>query len=171
MTQTPEEISTILGNVVTRKGLLEHKTSASFDGIHREPVDSLAAIVTSRGIQVEIVGKFTRPIFETQPPTINPIRLKDIVLTSENLTGRKRGRLTVVGFSRDIAKRWVVRCACGLFEFRTAKAVKNRKNNQDACEVCRKIFQAKRSHDFRSNQSVACPPTEVCNTVKTSSKK
>lgn len=64
-----------------------------------------------------------------------------------DLTGRKIGRLTVIGYlgeGKD-KSRWLVRCLCGIYECRRGKAIKNEKNASDACLRCRKIAQAKRS--------------------------
>lgn len=163
--KTPEEIMRALNSVAQRcelpapagylqkpphRGLLEHKTSASFDGVHREPVDLTAALVVSRGIRYEPRGRVLNAHFDIQPPIITYRKHRELRPT-DNLTGRKRGRLTVVGKARDVLARWVVRCACGKFEYRTAKAIKNRANNEDACEYCRKVMVAKRSHEHRNS--------------------
>lgn len=169
--KSPEEITAALNMVAKRcsfvsstgylqkpphGGLLEHKTSACFDGLHREPVDLTAALVVSRGIRYEPTGRVLRPHFESQPPIINYLRHRELRPT-DNLTGRKRGRLTVVGKARDVLARWVVRCACGKYEYRTAKAIKNRANNEDACEYCRKVMVAKRAHEYRTRTGAIAP--------------
>lgn len=51
-----------------------------------------------------------------------------------NLTGRKVGFLTVLGFGGN--KRWVARCVCGTYTLRTAKALTNPANTEDACDRC-----------------------------------
>ena len=49
----------------------------------------------------------------------------------------KFGKFTVIGLSAHSKGRWVVRCECGEHEFRTAKAIKNPANAQDACAKCK----------------------------------
>lgn len=55
-----------------------------------------------------------------------------------DLRGIKFGRMTVVGLSADIAKRWVVRCACGQYEVRKSATIKalDRTAAQGMCFVC-----------------------------------
>ena len=40
-----------------------------------------------------------------------------------NLTGKKAGRLTVIGYSEQ-GKRWVCRCSCGNYVHRRMKSIK-----------------------------------------------
>lgn len=44
-----------------------------------------------------------------------------------DLRGKKFGRFTVLGISRDFRGQWVVRCSCGIYSTRSAKAIKNEK--------------------------------------------
>jgi hypothetical protein len=67
-----------------------------------------------------------------------------------DLTGAKIGWLTVVGASPEYHGRWVVRCVCGAYEIRTAKAIKNKKNDEDRCIVCRAV---KHITTYKSNGS------------------
>ena len=66
--------------------------------------------------------------------------LTKAVLNSEtfiDLSGAEFGKFTVIGLSAHSKGRWVVRCECGEHEFRTAKAIKNPANNNDACAKCK----------------------------------
>lgn len=66
--------------------------------------------------------------------------------TFVDLTGRRVGRLTVVAFlgkpnPKDKA-RWLVKCDCGDYEGRTAKAINER--SDDMCVNCRYLEAVKR---------------------------
>ena len=127
-----------------------------FDKTHRTPVDQTAARVIKPGIRHTPYGKGTvSHIFHSEncPALMNPAKLRDL-LTTPNLTGRKVGRLTVMGMARDIkgkedtGGRWVVRCACGDYEVRTAKAINNPKNTEDTCRICGKARQTKHFREY-----------------------
>lgn len=111
--------------------------SASFDKTSRDPVDRKAAAMFLKGVQCK-APKIACDHWETCPPIRHPRWVKDAV-TGEDLTGRRVGRFQVIGMYRLRAGRWVVRCDCGDFEIRTAKAIKNPANSGDKCVVCRKI--------------------------------
>lgn len=59
----------------------------------------------------------------------------------EGMIGRRFGRLRVVGLmpprSTGGPARWAVRCGCGEYEWRTAKAIRNPANKFDKCQKCR----------------------------------
>lgn len=114
--------------------------SAFFDRTHREPVDKLAAIVISKGVRFN-PGKITCLHAEVCPP-VSRIR----PLTTQDLTGTRSGRLAVIGLHAKIKGRWVVRCDCGAYEVRTAKALRNPKNRNDRCVECWKTAGAKKHH-------------------------
>lgn len=54
-----------------------------------------------------------------------------------DLTGMRVGRFTVIGVSAESTKKWVVRCRCGIYTERTQKAILNKNNQNDMCELCR----------------------------------
>jgi hypothetical protein len=56
------------------------------------------------------------------------------------LAGRRFGRFIVLGLSVEFRGRWVCRCDCGNYEFRTAKAIRNPANHIDRCHPCRKAY-------------------------------
>jgi len=71
------------------------------------------------------------------------------MLPKDDLTGRMVGLLSVLGMARDTNGRWVVRCVCGIYSLRNAKAIKNSENTQDRCELCRYKAFLKRDDHFR----------------------
>lgn len=58
--------------------------------------------------------------------------------------------MVCVGFAREIEARWIMRCDCGDFEPRKAKAIKNPANSNDRCAKCRQLVEAKRAHEFHT---------------------
>lgn len=117
-----------------------------FDRTARVPVDKTAALVASKGTRVEFQGKFTRPLLEKCPRVWSNVKQRCV---TDDLTGRRFGRMTVIGLSKERPKLWACRCSCGLFEFRKAKAIKNPTNTWDCCEKCRKILHAGYCHQQR----------------------
>lgn len=77
-------------------------------------------------------------------PTHAPSRNMLVCPSFEDLTGRAFGRFTVIGLldappeekSSKKPRQWVVRCACGDYETRTARAIRNPNNAHDACDYC-----------------------------------
>lgn len=60
----------------------------------------------------------------------------------ENLIGYGFGRFRVVGKygrRKKTGSIWLVKCDCGDYEVRTTKAIKNPKNTEDKCAICRDI--------------------------------
>lgn len=71
-----------------------------------------------------------------------PLPIEDFIgPEKDNLTGRKVGRMTVIGFLRkETVKRsglWLVRCTCGHYETRRSHSIKNERNTNDMCRNCR----------------------------------
>ena len=56
---------------------------------------------------------------------------------ADDLTGRIKGRLEVLGLSTIKSRFWVVECSCGNREYRKAKALKNPLNVNDRCKACK----------------------------------
>lgn len=54
---------------------------------------------------------------------------------SRDLTGEKRGALTVIGYAGDGC--WLMRCVCGLYTLRRTRTIA-RKNMDDMCPSCTK---------------------------------
>ena len=118
--------------------------AAIFDRTHRKPVDKTAAIVVRRGERFDSNKKLGGLHWKNQPP----IRIDDWVKV--DLAGKRYGRLEVIGLHAEIKKRWVVRCACGDYEVRSAKAINNPENYGDRCYNCRHIAFLKVSHEQRT---------------------
>lgn len=119
------------------------------------PVDRVAARVMQPGIHYEKdLGDFDKhwtvppPFYRFIPQAGNP--------QSVDLTGTKFGLFTVIGWLGAVggstgrqkkgldkppkrAGAWLVRCACGDYEQRTARAIRNPNNTGDRCRVCRDV--------------------------------
>ena len=106
--------------------------------ITNKPVNSTASKVMQKGQHFEYENKSSQIESDSPIPTMNSNK------NTKDLTGIRRGRLTVIGLSRDIQKRWVVKCDCGKYTIRTAKAIKNKNNNADACTECHNLMYMKK---------------------------
>jgi hypothetical protein len=97
------------------------------------PINALAARVTKPGIHFKPYSKPScYDVRDVQP------QLKTWAeSTGSDLTGRKFGRFTVVGYSAEKSGRWVVKCQCGNYEFRRSRSVTNPANDLDMCQDCR----------------------------------
>ncbi len=108
-----------------------------FVGTHI-PINNITALVVSKGEHYEPEIKNKNIIIsDIQLPVRNP---KPSELSNKkftNLKGHVYGRFTVIGISADKPKRWVVRCACGLYVIRTTKAIKKATAEEhDRCQRC-----------------------------------
>lgn len=108
----------------------------------RRPVNGLAARVTMETEQIEEINKSGSVVtIERGGDTrVRPeYRTKSFSLGERNvmkeLIGKKYGHLLVLGVSLDRPKRWVVKCSCGNYTFRTAKTIR-RAFEKAACTVC-----------------------------------
>lgn len=119
--------------------------SGSFDKTHRDAINHEARMMFAKGIKQNIIHKVACDHWESCPP------IKKIPYNGLNLVGCKVGRLTVIGMARESKGRWVVRCACGDYEIRTAKAIRNPENKGDRCSVCRGFAQSRRSFEYHMN--------------------
>ena len=68
-------------------------------------------------------------------------------LSLVDLTGKTIGRFKVIGYSTD-RPRWVLRCSCGMYTFRSNKALRRVITGQiidggDRCAVCCKLLRLK----------------------------
>lgn len=129
----------------------EGEMNPVFDKTHRDPADITAAKVISKGEQFTPNQK-THDMFhsETCPP------LRKVPWGSQNvdnLIGKRIGRLVVIGLAQHKKttgkpQRWVVRCDCGDYEYRSARAIRNPDNHGDRCLKCRKFAQIKRAYEM-----------------------
>jgi hypothetical protein len=103
------------------------------------PQGAVAAKVTGRGTHYEPDVNFACvEHFDAPPPMTSVPKCPQFV----DFTGARFGRLTVVGLGRPDGNgksgRWVVRCACGDFEYRRTAAIK-RALEREHCEArCKK---------------------------------
>ena len=117
----------------------------------RVPVNhTAAAVVLGKGVhfipnKIITTGDSELPI-PTKPLTRHELSQPQFV----DLTGKKFGRFTVIGKSRDHGARWVVRCSCGKYSLRKTKAINNPSNAQDRCEECRHLAHLKREQMWRA---------------------
>lgn len=114
------------------------------DGICRKPVNKTAALVVS-------VGEYYEPDKRVQVPAEGdlPIMTKPLPPNTENLSGTRFGRFTVIGMAEEYPGRWVVRCICGRYSLRVRKAIKNPGNKYDMCEHCRHLCYIKKREHFQ----------------------
>ena len=115
-----------------------------FFDVSLRPVNSTAARVVSRGVHYDSSKKIVQRHWDVPPP-VRPVP-KDPSL--QDLTGVKFGRFTVLGFYAEGNGLWVVRCACGDYETRRTKSIKNPNNDQDRCENCRQLVELRRRAEF-----------------------
>lgn len=101
------------------------------------PLNATAAVVVSSYAGMMPEGP---QVPETRQHWRSPPPLKRVGRGREDLTGRVIGRLQVIGLlgklSPKAGSRWLVRCRCGDYEARSAKAIKNPDNQGDACINC-----------------------------------
>ena len=104
------------------------------------PINGTAARVVAKGTHWEPSVCQGEPCFDVQPltrrPTYQEIRAPDF----KDLTGERSGSLVTVGIAKTVAKRWVCRCDCAMYVFRSAASIKAKKSGEDCCPRC----QAKR---------------------------
>ena len=123
--------------------------------ITSDPIDAVAGRVTSRGTHWNPRKTFSGPNSDL------PLPIRAANYSEKNnsawadLTGRKVGRLTVLGIyaiaavGKNKKQAWVVRCQCGRYETRTARAIRNPENKEDYCEMCYHLRCVKKSEEFR----------------------
>lgn len=112
----------------------------------RKPVDQTAARVTSSGEHYEPDVPKSNAYDSDLPIAIAPCHPR-----ADNLIGRRVGRLTVIGYhgprlngkGEVISHRWVMRCDCGMWTVRRARAIKNPKCAEDCCDKCSYVRSVK----------------------------
>lgn len=110
---------------------------------HERPVNRMAA---------RVVGAAPSFEFKMSDGAVNsflPLPIRAVTRAEAcqscfvDLTGVKLGRLTVIGISAEVLARWVVRCVCGTYGLRTARAIKNAAPDA-CCHQCHLLALAKR---------------------------
>lgn len=118
-------------------------------GKNLTPINKLAARQLSRGEHYES-GVNYRGLESDVPLPIRAVNFQESRNPSfDDFTGRKFGRLTVIGMYADGAGKWVCRCSCGSYLVRSSKAIKNQQNIHDACSECRHLMHLKRNEHWR----------------------
>ena len=97
----------------------------------RFPINVTSSNVINGGASLEVNKKIQ--VYESEFPILTTAFNEK---NQENLTGHVVGKLTVIGRAKE-KKGWVVRCVCGTYAIRQSKAIKNKENFFDCCEVCR----------------------------------
>lgn len=115
------------------------------------PVDALAGRQLARGIEWVPAHRGNPDKWHWDAPPnhlLMPVPRNGHRGAFADLTGRKVGRLTVAGFlgkpNRKVKARWLVRCLCGDYEARSARAITNPANGDDCCEKCAYFARVKR---------------------------
>lgn len=126
---------------MTKTLTVKHGLPLPDDERHREPVDRVAARVTSRG---EHFSGFPNPTDEVCVPHPLPMRPVPLNPDLKDLTGKRFGRLVVVGLStiqnntryleidpllrklttpKRNRSRWLCRCDCGMYTLKTGSNI------------------------------------------------
>lgn len=119
--------------------------SAFFDGTRRKPVDKLAAMMLAGGEKYNNRVKIACSHWDTPPP------MRQTPHDAPKLVGIRFGRFTVLGMHKTLPGSWVVRCSCGDFEIRKAKAIRNPNNFGDRCVKCRNVAFERKNYEFWAN--------------------
>ena len=119
------------------------------DGVRaNRPVDRVAVRVAfAKGEAYEPTKKIVTRDSDA-PIAWRGMRSVDVRSGRENLAGRRFGRFVVLGIAVE-GHGWVVRCQCGRYSVRNAKAICNPRNSADRCEHCRHVAYLKRAEFFR----------------------
>ncbi len=116
-----------------------------------EPIDSVAGASMNKGAHFEPSQKFKINTlhWENKPPKQN-----NNTAIQKDLRGIKFGLLTVIEYyckgKKNTGGRWLVKCVCGHYEVRTAKAIKNPNNNGDRCCNCRWLHKKRRTQYYKT---------------------
>lgn len=121
------------------------------------PIDSAAAKVTGNGT-CYAPNKIVCTNDSDFPIATRSARKSEIGQSSfVDLSGYRFGRFVVIGIAKNIKANWVVKCSCGKYSTRTAKAIKNPKNNVDCCEHCRHLAYLKSNIAYRmTGKELSC---------------
>lgn len=106
------------------------------------PINATAARVISRGEHFEYRA------MASEVCSALPLPMKDNPPELEDFTGKKLGRLTVIGRFDGPKNRWVCRCSCGNFCIRLAKTL-SKAPADSACVQCYLLAVSKRQEYLR----------------------
>jgi hypothetical protein len=127
------------------------------DGVIRVAIDRKTAIVVSQVEHIPLKKCLGSAIESRVPFRIAEIKKSERNNPSFNdITGAKRGWLTVIGKSADFPGLWSCRCNCGVYVLRKQKAINNEKNDFDRCQECRhKLFLKREDCRRRTGRNYA----------------
>ncbi len=121
------------------------------------PANATAARVTARGEHWEPAVKSNHTHSEM------PLRVAEpqgdmAKAMARQMIGRRSGRLIVIGLAAEQGSpnkkaRWVVRCDCGAYEYRKARAINNPRND-DCCTHCEALRIIKRRYQKNGSRPV-----------------
>lgn len=119
---------------------------------HMRPLnrDALNAVFIPRD------DRYVSPVKINQAHWDVPPEIKPLPRNAPNLIGMSFGRFKVVGYLGPIGHAnaqhgaWLVRCSCGRYEYRRAKAIRNQKNTADACQECRHVMTLRKGERWRA---------------------
>ncbi len=126
------------------------------------PQSATAARVVSRGEHYEPAINYGDHRHSDTPIAtfaLNEITNPQHLARARQIIGVKFGRFTVIGYAREQNPnknaRWVVRCSCGNYEIRKAKAIRNRTNSEDRCQDCRHLAYIQRTYEQLGSRAVS----------------
>jgi hypothetical protein len=147
---------------------------SAFDAVLASvPQDATAGKVTSRGVHYDPkIDVKARKYSDVPTHSDAPSKCVPVpnVPNFVNLTGRKFGRLTVVGYlgrlnpKNEKKSSWLCRCVCGDYATRKAASIKNPNNAEDCCAKCLAWRVTKRRYEREGARPVHDffePPTTV----------
>ncbi len=113
------------------------------------PNDRTAATVTSESRDTPEERGYTRPHWKAPPAMMAPTKPMLLDPTFRDLTGTAPGRFVVLGIlvvprGHRGPQQWVLRCACGDYETRRAKAILHPEGRPDRCEDCERLEALRR---------------------------
>lgn len=129
------------------------------------PLNRTAGAVTGKGEHYESSAKLTNLNWDSCPPLAPHPRG---ATTFVDLTGRRFGRFTVIGYAGKLNPKkkavWVCKCACGRYEGRHGSAITSA-NPNSKCQACdhMALLQKHGSSDRARNR--ASSPKAALNTI------
>lgn len=149
--------------------------SADLDAIVASvPLDKTAARVMGRGVHYERELK-SAPTYIRASVDPLPVASPPLIVgtaTYKELVGNIFGRWKVMGFAAQQGSpgknaTWVVKCSCGRYEQRKARAIRRAPTTGDCCTECRNLQYIKRAYKELGSKPVsafASPEGDGANT-------
>lgn len=115
---------------------------------HAKPVNRTAALVVSRGESFDFVVSCGAVNSNAPMPIRDPSAGELKTKFFKDLSKTVFGRLTVLGISELVNKRWVCRCVCGIYVLRSSSAIKAGASDA-CCDQCYLLAVSKRNEYTR----------------------